>query len=388
MNPHLGVLALAGFALGTEAFVFVGHLDAMALTLGVPVAAVGQLGTAFALTSALTGPLVAGAVAARERRAVLFAGLLLIGALNLVAATLSSLGGLIAVRILCGLATGLVGPIATVAAAELAPPEARGRAMAVVLAGITLAFVLGVPLGSLAGEAFGWRGTFAWAGMVALLAAAAVRWRLPRIQPSPHTPFRPRAVLGAPGVLPALLLTLMGFAATFCVTAYFGPLLGTLLGFSGAGVGAMQALVGVGAILGVVLGGRWADRANSLAPLLASFLLSAAMLSCFALPMLLDMAHGWTLALVFAATLLGAAALFLRTPVVQARLVAAAPAHRPVLVALNGSMVFAGQGLGAAMGGAGLSLFGPAALGLGGAAVALAGAGLVLATASQWKETP
>ncbi len=385
VSTRISVLALAGFALGTEAFVFVGHLDAMAVALDVSVAAVGQLATVFAFTSAISAPFVAGAVAGMERRRVLVVGLVAIGALNLAAAMLTTLGGLIAVRVLCGLATGLVGPIATTAAAELSPPEARGRAMATVFAGVTLAFVLGVPLGSLAGEVFGWRGTFLWAGMIALIAALIVGLLLPRIMPGPRVTFRPGIVLGAPGVASSLALTLTGFAATFCVTAYFGPLLGALLGFSGAGVGAMQALVGIGAIAGVVLGGRWADRSSAWGPLLTSFLLSAAMLSLFGVLLLLPLPQGAMLALLLPATILGAAALFLRAPVVQARLVAAAPAHRPVLLALNGSMVFAGQGLGAALGGVGLSLFGLPALGLIGAAVALLGALLVAATAQHWK---
>lgn len=387
VNPHIGVLALAGFALGTEAFVFVGHLDAMAATLDVPVAAVGQLASVFAFSSACSAPFVAGAVAGMERRRVLVIGLLAIGALNLLAATLSTLGGLIAVRLLCGLATGLVGPIASAAAAELAAPEERGRAMAIVFGGVTVAFVLGVPLGSVAGEILGWRGTFLWAGMIALAAALIVRLRLPQIVPGPRVAFRPGAVLGTAGVTPALLLTLVGFAATFCVTAFIGPLLGALLGFSGASVGAMQALIGLGAIAGVVVGGRWADRSSALGPLLASFLLSAVMLSLFGWLFLLKLPHGVALLLLVPATVLGAAALFLRTPVVQARLVAAAPEHRPVLLALNGSMVFAGQGLGAALGGIGLTAAGLPSLGFIGAAVALLGALLVAATATHWKRS-
>lgn len=284
--------ALAGFALGTEAFVFVGHLDAMAIALDAPVAVVGQLATVFAFTSAVSGPFVADAVAGLERKRVLVAGLVVIGVLNRLAATLTTLGGLMAVRALCGLATGLVGPIASAAAAELSPPESRGRAMARVFAGVTLAFVMGVPLGSLDGEVFGWRGTFLWAGMIALAAAAIVGMVLPRVVPGNPVAFRPGVVLRAPGVATSPTLTLTGFAATFCVTAYLGPLLGALLGFSGAGVGAMQALVGVGAMAGVVLGGRWADRSSAWAPLLTSFLLAAAMLSLFGLLLLLPAGPG------------------------------------------------------------------------------------------------
>jgi predicted MFS family arabinose efflux permease len=140
---------------------------------------------------------------------------------------------------------------------------------------------MGVPLGRLAGEVFGWRGTFLWAGMIALAAAAIVGMVLPRVVPGHPVAFRPGVVLRAPGLATSPTLTLTGFAATFCVTAYLGPLLGALLG-----------LVGVGAMAGVVLGGRWADRSSAWAPLLTSFLLAAAMLSLFGLLLLLPAGPG------------------------------------------------------------------------------------------------
>lgn len=112
MNPRIGVLAPAGFALATEAFVFIGHLDAMAATRDVPVAAVGQRARVFAFSSACSAPFVAAAVDGVERRRVLVMGLGAIGAVNLLAAMPSTLGGLITVRLLCGLATGQVGRIA------------------------------------------------------------------------------------------------------------------------------------------------------------------------------------------------------------------------------------------------------------------------------------
>jgi MFS transporter, DHA1 family, inner membrane transport protein len=122
MNKRIAVLALASFAMGTEAFVYVGHLEALAADIGQSVPAAGQIASAFAITCAFTAPLVAGAVAHLPRRAVLVAGLCLIGGLNLLAALAPSLPILIALRIACGLAAGLVGPIASLAAAELAPP--------------------------------------------------------------------------------------------------------------------------------------------------------------------------------------------------------------------------------------------------------------------------
>ena len=146
MDKRIVILALASFAMGTEAFVYAGHLTALARETGVSIASAGQLAAAFAITAAVSGPFIAGFVGRFERRSVITLGLGLIGLLNIAAAFQSSFEALIAIRILCGLAAGLVGPISSVAAAELVPPEQRGKAMALTLGGVTLAFVLGLSL--------------------------------------------------------------------------------------------------------------------------------------------------------------------------------------------------------------------------------------------------
>lgn len=390
MDRRILILAFAGFAMGTEAYVYAGHLDALAAELGQPVAAAGQLATAFALTYAVSAPLIAGFVARFGRRAVLTSGLVLIGVLNLFAAFAPSLGALIGLRVLAGLAAGLVGPISSVAAAELAGPEHRGRAMAIVLSGMTLAFVLGIPTGSVIGDFAGWRGTFVYAGVTALVAAFVIRLVLPRMpggRRADATAFR--AAL-APSVAGPLALTLIGFAATFSTIAYVGPVVTAISGLTGSGIGAMQALIGVGSLLGVLIGGIAADKPGATRLLAASFVISAAAMSLYSVLMWTggaDASQPLTAPprLVYVAFLAlgmiaGAAALFARTPVIQARLAAAAPAAaHPVIFALNGSMVFFGQGLGAGLGGATIAIAGISAIGCTAAAVALLGAGLVLA---------
>jgi DHA1 family inner membrane transport protein len=376
------LLAVATFALGTEAYVYAGHLAALAADLGAPVATAGQLATAFALTYALSAPVVAGIVARLDRRAVLVAGLALLAALNLAAAAAPSLVVLVGLRIACGLAAGAVGPIATAAAAELAPPALRGRAMALVLGGMTLAFVLGIPMGSVVGEVAGWRGTFLWAAALAALAALALRLGLPRMPGS----VGPRPALGALLTLPILgwlALTAAGFAATFTVIAYVGPVVTAIAGLSGAGVGAMQALIGAGSLIGLWAGGRAADLAAPRRALTASLLVSAAALGGYGL--LLTGVLGPDAALVPLAALMvaGAAALFARTPVIQTALVRLAPEARPEVLGLNGSAVFAGQSLGAALGGLAIAVGGLPALGLAAAWVALAALPLALRLTAQ-----
>ncbi len=375
MDKRIYLLAAASFATGTEAYVYAGHLSDLAADLGSLVATAGQLATAFALTYALSAPIIAGLAGAYGRRRVMVTGLVLIGCLNLIAAFATSFAALIAIRFACGLAAGLVGPISTLAAAELAPPEQRGRAMAVVLAGITLAFVLGIPIGSVIGDFAGWRGTFAYAGLLALGVAGMIRIGFPDLPGGAG--LRTDACRAAfdPAIAVPLALTMTGFAATFTAIAYVGPIVTEISGLSGSGIGAMQALIGVGSIFGILIGGRMADRPGTRNSLISSFIVSALALSAYSL--LID--TGWPRAMTIAglslAMMAGAAALFSRTPVIQTRLVLTAPvAARPVILALNGSMVFFGQGLGAAIGGLTISAGGLGNVGFVAALVALFGA--------------
>jgi DHA1 family inner membrane transport protein len=380
MDRRILFLAAASFATGTEAYVYAGHLTALAADLDQPVATAGQLASAFALTYALTAPFVAGFAGRFGRRGVIVTGLVVIGLLNCLAALASSFEMLIAIRFACGLAAGLVGPITSLAAAELAPPQQRGRAMAVVLAGITLAFVLGIPTGSVVGDFAGWRGTFVYAGLLALGAAVLIRTGLPSLPGG--VPLQARAFKAAlqPAVALPLLLTLTGFAATFTVIAYVGPIVTAISGLTGSGIGAMQALIGVGSIAGIVLGGRAADRPETRQFLAASFLVSVFALSGYSALMSVDAQRSSVIALLSLAMLTGAGALFARTPVIQTRLVTAAPvAARPVVLALNGSMMFAGQGLGAAIGGAVIAGAGIGFAGYAAGAVAAVGALLAFA---------
>jgi predicted MFS family arabinose efflux permease len=369
MNPRLYVLGLASFAMGTEAYVYAGHLGSLARDAGVTVPTAGQLATAFSLTYAISAPVIAGFVAAFNRRTVVASGLGLIAFLNLLASQMSGFEGLLVIRILCGLAAALVGPIASVAAAELAPEDQRGKAMAVVLGGMTLSFVAGIPAGSLIGDFAGWRGTFLYASVVAVLAAVIVRSVLPSMPGRAEVASSVVDLVSRSAVVVPLLLTLLGFAATFAVIAYLGPVVTVVAGLSGSGIGAIQAFIGLGSIVGVIVGARFADRPAAAFIMAASFLMSAISLSAVSL---LFLATG-KVAIVGlgAAIAAGAAALFCRTPLIQVRLVKAAPAQRSVLLALNGSMVFFGQGLGAALGGAVIGFTGLAAVGWAGGAVAL-----------------
>ena len=371
MNP-LFALAAASFATGTQAFVFAGLLAEMAGDLGVSIGAAGQLATAFALASAVAAPVLGALLGRAERRGALFLALLLVAGLNGLAAFAPGFGALLGLRVLAALAGAAVNPLASASAVALSPPEHRGRALAIVTGGLTLAFTLGIPLGSLVGGLYGWRATFLFAGGMALLGAFVLRAGLPRL-PAPDMPRPPLpATLRRPGVLPVLGLTFLGFAATFCVVAYLGPVVNAATGLSGAAVGPFQAGIGVGSLLGVLLGGWLADARRARAGIVTLYLAMALTLLGYA-----PLVGGWAtpaaplLVLVIVAN---ATILFALIPLVQARLALAAPQAGPVLFGLNGTMIYAGQGVGALLGGVATWAAGLPANGVMGAAVAMLGA--------------
>jgi predicted MFS family arabinose efflux permease len=257
--------------------------------------------------------------------------------------------------------------------------RASRQALAVVLAGTTLAFILGIPAGSAVGGTFGWRATFSYAGLLAIGAALLIALVLPAVRPSATRRPPLSAALTRPA-LRFLSLTLAAFSATFTVVAYVGPVVGLATGADGAGVGLFQMLVGFGSLAGVLIGSRIADRRGRLSIAAGLFAVMTLTLTAYSLATVRGpdgFANAWLLGL---AMFGNALALFALSPVVQAGLVEAAPDAGPVVLALNASAIFFGQGIGAAIGGGAIALGGYGALGLVAAALAAGTALLVLTT--------
>jgi predicted MFS family arabinose efflux permease len=367
---RIPVLAAATFATATQSFVFAGLLAEMAADLDVPVASAGQAATAFALAFGLSAPLVAAVLAGRERRGVIVGALLVLAVLNLTIVAVASFPALLLLRVAAGVAAAGVIPAAIATAVALAPPQHRGRAVAMVVGGTTLAFLLGIPFGSVVGDIFGWRGCFAFAAAVALLAAGAIRALVPRVAGDAGGASGGFAALRIPGVAGTLGLNLAAFASVFAVAAYIGPVSTAVSGLTGSGVAIMQALVGVASLAGLPLGAWIAERAPARAALLPAAALAANLLQT---ALLLGLATGsaFAMPLQAVAVLLSAGALFALGPALGARLAALAPEARGFVMACSSSAVFLGQAGGAALGGLGIALIGLAGAGLAGVLAAL-----------------
>ncbi|NKC32440.1 MFS transporter [Falsiroseomonas selenitidurans] len=372
MDRRIWLLTGAQFASATGAYAFTGLIARLAADLGVSVATAGQLAATYALTFALAGPPIAALTARVDRRLLLTVGLGLLSVLNLATALVPDFGSALVLRVAAALASALVLP--AVAASMLVPAAQRARAIALVMAGLTLAFSFGIPLGTALGGVVGWRGTFVFAGTLTGLAALAVRLGLPALPSTDRGGAGSLGIALRPAILGVLGTSWLAFSGLFCIAAYLGPIVTATTGIEGSGIGAIQVFVGLGSLVGIGAGGRVADRQGPAVPVVLFLVLALALLGYAGLLGLERAAwHAVPLSLLVFA---GSASLFALAPLVQSRLMGLAPEDRSVALALNGAVILAGQGTGAALGGLVIAAGGLAWTGLAGCALALAGAAL------------
>lgn len=379
MKLRLLVLALGTFALGTGSFVFAGLLERVARDLGVSVGTAGHLVTVFAVTYAVSSPVLvtlAGGVAPRR---ILVAAMAVFALANAAAVIAPTFGLLLLCRVLAACGAAVFTPTALAAATGLASPEERGRSLSIVTGGLTVAFVIGIPLGSIIGTYAGWRMTFVMVAALGAVAMLGIR-ALPEIESPTVVSLKERVdALKQPAVLAALGLTTLGLMGGFVVFTYVSPLLSQITGFGGAGVSGLLFLFGVAAMFGNSLGGYGADHIGY-ARLMAAILV----LLCLALlAFSLLVAFSGT-ALVVPGTLLvlvvwGVAG-FALNPLQQYRVVQLAPCTRNVALSLNASAIYLGQGVGAGLGALAVGYGSLATLGWTGALCVVAALLLLLLT--------
>ncbi|MBO1908750.1 MFS transporter [Microvirga sp. 3-52] len=371
VNPRVCLLTLAALAFGSGAYVFSGLLDPMARDIGSSVAAAGQLQTAFVMAAAIGGPLLAMWSGRMDRKRLLIVALAAITLLTAWCAFASNFGLLLLLRVLAGATGGVVMPAAAAAAASLVPAHQRGSAIAMVLGGMTLAFLLGIPAGSVVGDLLGWRATFLFAALLSGIACVAITIWLPAV---PYAAPAENHGIEWGRVLPPVIMTLLSFAATMAVVSYIGPVLELEAGIRGRAVGLFQVIIGLGALLGLVVGGRAANNGAGRRAVAGAFtLILVAQIIHF-----VELGGGApkglpTLMLVGWAIFSSAFALFAIMPIIQARLVSIAPSAAALVLAVNGSMNYFGQGLGAGLGGLAIRLAGFPSVALLGAVLSLIG---------------
>ncbi|GAB7533450.1 MFS transporter [Pseudomonas sp. 3A(2025)] len=344
MPLPLLILALSAFAIGTTEFVIMGLLPEVAADLGVSIPGAGWLVTGYALGVAIGAPFMALATSRLPRKAALVSlmGIFVVG--NLLCAVAADYNLLMFARVVTALCHGAFFGIGSVVAASLVPANRRASAVALMFTGLTLANVLGVPLGTALGQQAGWRSTFWVVTVIGIIAFIGLLRFLPTRRDEEKLDMRAElAALKGAGIWLSLSMTALFSASMFALFTYVAPLLGEVTGVSPSGVTWTLLLIGLGLTLGNVLGGRMADKR-----------VSTTLIGVFISMAVVSSALSWTSTMLIPAEItlfLWAVAAFAAVPALQINVVGFGKAAPNLVSTLNIGAFNVGNALGAWVGG-------------------------------------
>jgi predicted MFS family arabinose efflux permease len=330
-----------------------GLLPGMAADLGVSIGVAGQLVTVFALAYALGSPVLAALTGNLNRRRLLIGAMTLFALANLLAFTASGYWSLMATRVVLALAAAVYVPGVNALASVVVPAEQRGRAIAIVNGGLSLAIALGVPAGTVLGTALGWRATFVSVALLSALAVVGLLVGLPReIGASLATAsLRQRVSTAAqPAILITLLITTLWAMASYTTYTYLAPLLEATTQIHGSAIGFVLFGWGVSAAIGLAISGPAVDRKGPRAVILPALATSTTAFIVLSLaPHFADKQIA-IVPIVLCIVAWGVAH-WAFYPVQQTTLVGVAGmATAPVALSLNASFMYLGFSLGAGLG--------------------------------------
>lgn len=344
MPLALLALAVAAFGIGTTEFVIMGLLPDVARDLAVSIPHAGLLITGYALGVVFGAPILAVGTANMPRKATLLGMTLMFILGNMLCALAPNYATLMAARVVTALCHGAFFGIGSVVAAGLVAPNKRAQAIAMMFTGLTLANVLGVPLGTALGQQAGWRSTF-WAvtviGVIALI--GLIRF-LPANRDEEKLDMRAelRALKGA-GIWLSLSMTALFAASVFTLFTYVAPLLGEVTGVSPRGVTWTLMLIGLGLTVGNIIGGKLADKG-----------LAATLIGVFIAMAVVSTVLTWTSVALIPTEItlfLWATACFAAVPALQVNVVTYGKAAPNLVSTLNIGAFNVGNALGAWVGG-------------------------------------
>ncbi|WP_411113443.1 Cmx/CmrA family chloramphenicol efflux MFS transporter [Streptomyces sp. 029-5] len=255
------ILGLSVFALGTSEFMLSGLLPPLADDMNVSIPTAGLLISAFAIGMVVGAPLLAVATLRLPRRTTLIALISVFGLGQVAGALAPTYEILFASRVISAFACAGFWAVGAAVAIAMVPHTARARAMAVMIGGLSIANVLGVPVGAFLGEHLGWRSAFWAVGAASAVALVGVVTLIPRIPLPAEKPQLKRelTIYRDRQVWLSIAVTALAAGGVFCAFSYLAPLLTDVAGLDSGWVPTVLALFGVGALVGTALGGRFAD---------------------------------------------------------------------------------------------------------------------------------
>lgn len=345
MPLALLALTISAFAIGTTEFVIVGLVPTIAESLGVTLPSAGLLVSMYALGVAIGAPVLT-ALTGRVKRKFLLLGLMALFTIgNLVAWLAPSYEALMAARVLTGLAHGVFFSVGSIIATSLVAKDKAASAIAIMFAGLTVALVTGVPLGTFIGQHFGWQTTFLAVSLLGVIAFLATLLLVPaNIKHTPPASLLSQLkVLKQPRLLLVYAMTAVGYGGSFIAFTYLAPMLTQLSGFSAGAVSLVLLAYGASVAVGNIWGGKLADKLGPVPAL--QWIFGALALVLFVLSVTIS--SPW---LALATVLVWGAVAFGNVPGLQVYVVQQAERHAPQAVDVASGLNIAAFNLGIAGG--------------------------------------
>jgi MFS transporter, DHA1 family, purine base/nucleoside efflux pump len=264
LNFRVFILAISVISVGLVELIVGGILPTIADDLKVSIGQAGQLITVFALVYALSGPILYTLTANMERKKLLLLtlGIFVLG--NVITYISPSFLFVMIARVLTAMSTALIIVLSLTIAAKIVQPQHRAKAIGLIYMGISSSLVLGVPIGIIVSDAFGWRMLFLFIGLMALLSMVLIAFTLERIEVEQVQSLKSQLkALRNKKMLTAHLTMLFMLAGHYTIYAYFTPFLESELGLNTQWISICYFIFGIAAVGGGAFGGSLADRFGS-----------------------------------------------------------------------------------------------------------------------------
>ncbi|MFS0666830.1 MFS transporter [Peribacillus frigoritolerans] len=339
------MLAIISFLVGTSEFIISGILDKIADSLGVTLAVAGQLITIFSLVYAIGTPILMALTASLDRRRLMLYSLGLFVVANLLAFLLPGFGPFLFARIIMALGAGLVVVTALNIAAKLAPPDKQASSIATVVMGFTASLIIGVPLGRIMADAFGWKSVFGGIALFGLIAMIVLSFTIPPTKGDKPVPLLQQlALLKKRKVALGLSITFFWLGGYSIAYTYLSPYLLSVSGISDSILSTALLIFGIASLIGSKFGGYSTDRWG------VSFTLVGGMALHIVMIIMLSIVTNSLMAVLIILTLWSFAA-WSSGPTQQYHLATLEPESSGVMLGLNQSMMQLAMAAGAGIGG-------------------------------------
>ncbi|MFD1850909.1 MFS transporter [Oceanobacillus bengalensis] len=345
MDKRVYLLTIVSFVVGMVELIIGGIIDLVATDLGVSVGLAGLLITIFSLTFAISAPILSVITARFERKRLTIITLLVFLLGNIVAVFSPNYTVLFIGRIISAASSSLLIVLCVVMAANIVEPRYRGRAIGIVNMGVSGSLVLGVPIGLMLGNAFGWRAPFIFISILTLFSITGIYFFMGRVAPTKQLSLSEQfATLKERKILFAHLTTFILIAGHATLYTYLTPFVKTTMGLDGTWVSIIYLIFGIAAVSGGAVGGNLADRIGTKPSIYGIIILFAC--AIFAIPY-----TTFSLPLFLVVMVIWGMMSWTITPPMQSYLMDSAPASSNIQISLNNSSLHLGIAFGSTIGG-------------------------------------